>query len=33
MVASERTIRVGFVGAANDTRRHHISKLRAQVRV
>lgn len=30
MVASERTIRVGFVGAGNNTRRHHIPKLRAQ---
>jgi predicted dehydrogenase len=27
---SEPTIRVGFVGAGNNTRRHHIPKLRAQ---
>jgi len=27
---SEQTIRVGFVGAGNNTRRHHIPKLRAQ---
>ena len=33
MVASERTIRVGFVGAGNNTRRHHIPKLRAQPNV
>jgi predicted dehydrogenase len=25
-----RTIRVGFVGAGNNTRRHHIPKLKAQ---
>src|SRR5262245_6071412 len=27
---SEQIIRVGFVGAGNNTRRHHIPKLRAQ---
>jgi predicted dehydrogenase len=27
---SEQTIRVGFVGAGNNTRRHHIPKLQAQ---
>lgn len=27
---TEKTIRVGFVGAGNNTRRHHIPKLRAQ---
>jgi predicted dehydrogenase len=27
---ADRTIRVGFVGAGNNTRRHHIPKLKAQ---
>ena len=27
---TNRTIRVGFVGAGANTRRHHIPKLRAQ---